>query len=38
MDHHHPSQVWLGIAVVQLVMVASAFRVRKVRRTGLAPA
>jgi len=38
MDLHHPSQVWLGIAIVQLVMVASAFRVRRVRRTVLAPA
>jgi MFS family permease len=38
MDHHHPSQVWLGIAIVQVVMVGSAFRVRKVRRTVLAPA
>jgi MFS family permease len=38
MDHHHPSQVWLGIALVQVVMVGSAFRVRKVRRTVLAPA
>ncbi len=38
MDLGHPSQVWLGIAVVQLMMVASAFRVRWVRRTVLAPA
>lgn len=38
MDLHHPSQVWLGIAIVQLVMVASAFRVRRVRRTVLVPA
>jgi MFS transporter, FSR family, fosmidomycin resistance protein len=38
MDHHHPSQVWLGIALVQIVMVASAFRVRKVRRTTFAAA
>jgi len=38
MDLHHPSQVWLGIAIVQIVMVASAFRVQRVRRTGLAPA
>ena len=37
MDHHHPSQVWLGIAR-PVVMVASAFRVRKVRRTTFAPA
>jgi MFS family permease len=38
MDLHHPSQDWLGIAIVQMVMVASAFRVRRVRRTVLAPA
>jgi MFS family permease len=38
MDRHHPSQVWLGIAIVQMVMVGSAFRVRRVRRTVLAPA
>ncbi len=38
MDLHHPSQVWLGIAIVQLVMVASAFRVQRVRRTVLVPA
>ena len=38
MDLGHPSQVWLGIALVQLMMVASAFRVRRVRRTVLAPA
>jgi MFS family permease len=38
MDLHHPSQVWLGIALVQLVMVVSAFRVQRVRRTGLVAA
>ncbi len=38
MDLGHPSQVWLGIAIVQMVMVASAFRVRRVRRTVLATA
>ncbi|MDQ6679439.1 MAG: MFS transporter, partial [Pseudomonadota bacterium] len=38
MDRGHPSHVWLGIAIVQLVMVASAFRVRRARRTVLATA
>ena len=38
MDHGHPSQVWLGIAMVQVVIVASAFRVRRARRTVLAAA
>jgi FSR family fosmidomycin resistance protein-like MFS transporter len=38
MDLGHPSQVWLGIALVQMVLVGSAFRMRKVRRTALAPA
>ncbi len=38
MDWHRPSQVWLGIAIVQAVLIASAFNVRRVRRTALAPA
>ena len=38
MDQGKPSQVWLGIAIVQLVMVGSAFRVRRVRRTVLVAA
>jgi MFS family permease len=38
MDYGHPSHVWLGIALVQLMLVGSAFRVRRVRRTVLAPA
>ncbi len=33
MDHHHYSGVFLGLAVVQCVLVASAFNVRRVRRT-----
>jgi MFS family permease len=33
MDLHHPSMVWLGIALVQAVLIASAFNVRRVRRT-----
>jgi len=38
MDLHRPAQVWLGIAVVQGVLIVSAFNVRQVRRTVLAPA
>lgn len=38
MDQHRPAQVWLGIAVVQGVLIASAFNVRRVRRTALAAA
>ena len=35
MDLHRPAQVWLGIAVVQAVLIVSAFNVRKARRTSL---
>ena len=38
MDLHRPAAVWLGIALVQGVIVTTAFNVRKVRRTVLAPA
>jgi len=38
MDLHRPAQVWLGIAVVQGVLIASAFNVRRVRRTMLVAA
>lgn len=38
MDWHRPAQVWLGIAVVQGVLIASAFNVRRVRRTVLVAA
>ena len=38
MDWHRPAQVWLGIALVQVVLVASAFNVTKVRRTALVAA
>jgi MFS transporter, FSR family, fosmidomycin resistance protein len=37
MDLHQYSSVWIGLAAVQLVLIASAFKVRRVRRT-LAPA
>ncbi|HEY2925591.1 MFS transporter [Piscinibacter sp.] len=36
MDWHRPAQVWLGIALVQAVLIVSAFRVQRVRRTALA--
>lgn len=32
MDHHQHSAVWIGLAAVQLVLIASAFNVRRVRR------
>jgi MFS transporter, FSR family, fosmidomycin resistance protein len=38
MDWNRPADVWLGIAVVQAVLIASAFNVGRVRRTVLAPA
>ena len=36
MDHRHPSLVWLGIALVQGVLIVNAFNVRHARRTPLA--
>ncbi len=38
MDHRQPRLVWLGIAIVQGVLIVNAFNVRKVRRTTLQPA
>jgi predicted MFS family arabinose efflux permease len=38
LDLHRPAAVWLGIAVVQGVIVTTAFNVRRVRRTVFAPA
>lgn len=38
MDHGNYQGVWLGLAVVQGLLIFSAFRVRRVRRTVLAPA
>ncbi|MDP3820633.1 MAG: MFS transporter [Burkholderiales bacterium] len=37
MDLQRPAQVWLGIALVQAVLIVNAFNVRKVRRTNLVP-
>ena len=38
MDHGQFQGVLIGLAVVQAVLIASAFNVRRVRRTALAPA
>jgi len=38
MDHHQPALVWVGIALVQGVLIVNAFNVRKVRRTSLVAA
>ncbi len=38
MDMHRPSDIWLGIAIVQGLLILSAFNVRRVRRTALTPA
>ncbi|WBY01721.1 MFS transporter [Ramlibacter tataouinensis] len=38
MDQHRYGGVWLGLAGMQLLLIASAFNVRRVRRTALAPA
>jgi len=38
MDQHNYRGVWLGLVVFQGVLIASAFNVRRVRRTALAAA
>jgi len=38
MDLQRPSDVWLGIALVQMVLVFTALNVRRARRTVLAAA
>jgi MFS family permease len=38
MDHHNYQGVWLGLVIVQAILIASAFNVRKARRTVLQPA
>ncbi|HWH84968.1 MAG TPA: MFS transporter, partial [Burkholderiaceae bacterium] len=38
MDHQQPRLVWLGLALVQGVLIVNAFNVRKARRTNLQPA
>jgi MFS family permease len=38
MDHHNYRGVWLGLVIMQAVLITSAFNVRRVRRTSLAAA
>jgi MFS family permease len=38
MDHRNYQGVWLGLVVMQAVLITSAFNVRRVRRTALVPA
>lgn len=38
MDRHHHAGVFIGLAVVQAVLIASAFNVGRARRTALVPA
>ena len=38
MDHQRYQAVWLGLVFMQAVLILSAFNVRRVRRTALAPA
>jgi FSR family fosmidomycin resistance protein-like MFS transporter len=38
MDHQNYRGVWLGLVVMQVVLIASAFNVRRVRRTAIVPA
>ncbi len=38
MDLHRPQDVWLGIAVVQALLITTAINVHRARRTVLAPA
>jgi len=38
MDHQRPALVWLGIAIVQGVLIVNAFNVRRARRVPLVPA
>jgi MFS family permease len=38
MDHQQYTGVWLGLVAAQAVLIGSAFNVRRVRRTALAPA
>ena len=38
MDMHRPSDIWLGIAIVQAFLITTAFNVHRARRTALSPA
>ena len=35
MDLHRPADVWLGIAIAQALLIATAFNVHRARRTAL---
>jgi MFS family permease len=37
MDMHRPADIWLGIAIVQAILITTAFNVHRARRTVLAP-
>ncbi len=37
MDMHRPSDIWLGIAIAQAVLITTAFNVHRARRTAIAP-
>ncbi len=38
MDHRQYQGVWLGVVIFQVILIASAFNIRRVRRTALAAA
>ena len=38
MDMHRPADIWLGIAIVQALLITTAFNVHRARRTALSPA
>ncbi|HZY19330.1 MAG TPA: MFS transporter [Ramlibacter sp.] len=38
MDHGQYTGVWIGLVITQLLLITSAFNVRRARRTGLSPA
>jgi FSR family fosmidomycin resistance protein-like MFS transporter len=38
MDHAQYRSVWLGLVLAQGILIASAFNVRRMRRTALVPA
>ncbi|MEP7139896.1 MAG: MFS transporter [Caldimonas sp.] len=38
LDMHRPSDIWLGIAIAQALLITTAFNVHRARRTALSPA
>ncbi|MEO6897531.1 MAG: MFS transporter [Caldimonas sp.] len=38
LDMHRPSDIWLGIAIAQALLITTAFNVHRARRTALTPA